>query len=473
MQLFYYQKNDLKDEVIVHKGELVLERTEDLHGDGGSLDGLDGDLEVHTSDNLGLGLDNSGEGELPVELLSNNSKTGLSSLRNEVNDGLFLVGPATDSEFGVVLGVNTERDVQSHSLLLGETLGDLVLNTAKISTTSHLEVTLVSPGGVPGVSQKPVVLAALSSPPNQLDAVTTDVAATLLRVDTSGVGIEESVKVVVDVEASLEGTVVVQLSLEFVDVTAGKSLEGTSVVGDGPLGARVALAGVAAGGGSRARVVGSAALEALVGTGGVTLGDQIVPGSGRVTSVAALLGALKDGLGGDDGARGGLIVDAKTVSVGLDRAEVPARTALLLVQDLPLALGPLFTGIEVGGKGKEARHEAEKKEDLHDLREKLKVHDNCWWCPTPSPIEKMYGGVPTSTSNISLWNLRSWVGLYDIQGINGNERGKVCCLFDDVLNIYMKIVKIIFFLSKNATKKKWSQLIEFSSTIWLFLVGLR
>ena len=178
---------------------------------------------------------------------------------------------------------------------------------------------------------------------------------------------EESVEVVVHIEAGLEGTVVVQLGLELVDVLATESLEGTSTVGLGPGGARVALASVAKRRGSVTRVVGSTTREALVGAGGVTVVDQIVPGNGGVSTIATTGRAIQDGLRGDGGAGGGLTIDAKTVSVGLNRAEIPARTTLLLIQDLPFAFAPVLTGIEVGGEGESSRHKAGKKEDdLHN-----------------------------------------------------------------------------------------------------------
>ena len=158
---------------MVLKDELEVEGTVDLHGNGDTLLGHDLQFEVHTSNNLSLRLNNGVEGELPVKLLSNTSKTSLSSLRDEVN-GRFLGSPATDNERGVVGGVNTEGDVQGLSLSSGETLRDLVLNTAQIDSASHLEVTLIGPGGVPRVSQKPVVLVAFSSPSNQLDAMTSN-----------------------------------------------------------------------------------------------------------------------------------------------------------------------------------------------------------------------------------------------------------------------------------------------------------
>ena len=78
------------------------------------------------------------------------------------------------------------------------------------------------------------------------------------------------------------------------------------------------------------------------------------------------MSTIKNGLGGDGSPGIGLSSDAKTVSKGLDRTEIPTRTTLLLVQDLPLTLAPLLTRVKVGGEGEGGSHKAhEEKSGLH------------------------------------------------------------------------------------------------------------
>ena len=356
---------------MLNKLDLASQGAVDPHGDSLTLDGLGNNLEVNTSDDLGLGGNDRLKGEVAAHLQGSDLQSSNSGFMVDLIRGVGLLGPGTDLLLDSTdVGVDTLTLSQSLGLSLGETLGDLSLNTAQVDTTGHPEVTLISPGGVPGVSQKPVVLAALSSPTDQLDAVTTEVLAGGLGVDTIRVEREKGVEVVEDSEASLEGTVVHQLSLVHFQIVAADTrerLEGTSFVDVGPLGARVARTGVALGGGAGARVVGGTAGEALLGTVGVTVVDNPVPGSGGESTVTSLLGALEDGLGGDDGASGGLTVDAETVSERLHGAEVPARTALLLVKDEPATLGPVGTGIERSGDGRpdDKSRQGREKDNLH------------------------------------------------------------------------------------------------------------
>ena len=60
---------------------------------------------------------------------------------------------------------------------------DLVVDVA--FTLLDLEGSLVSPGVVPGVHGKPVVLATFGSPANEFDSVTTEFASTLVRVHSA------------------------------------------------------------------------------------------------------------------------------------------------------------------------------------------------------------------------------------------------------------------------------------------------
>jgi len=94
----------------------------------------------------------------------------------------------------------------------------------------------------------------------------------------------------------------------------------------------------------------------LLGTDGVAVLNDPVPGSGGEASITALAGAVEDGLRGDDGVRRGLTGNAETVSERLHGAEVPARPTLLLVEDEEVALFPVGARIkgtgDVGGAGK-------------------------------------------------------------------------------------------------------------------------
>mmetsp|Transcript_26420 Transcript_26420/g.41118 ORF Transcript_26420/g.41118 Transcript_26420/m.41118 type:complete len:388 (+) Transcript_26420:91-1254(+) len=332
---------------LVLRGQVTVH----AHVDNVSFGGLDSEAEVNTSNNLGLGL----EDRVKVQLSINQLQTSLGSFHDEGGSGGVLGFPSADQHLvSLNVGVDSLGLVEGLSLLGGETFGDRVLNTAQVSSTGHLEVSSISPGGVPGVGKEPVVLSLFSSPSNHLDAVATDLTARSRGVDTIGVEVKEVVKVVVDGEASLEGSVVHQFFLVVSQVlgteSRGKRLEGVSLVDSRPV--LTVLAGIvvvtAARGGTVTREVGRASREALGSASGVaTVANDPVPGSLGVSTVATLTRAVQDRFRGDDSARLGLTVDAKTISKRLNRAEIPAGTALFLVQDKPTALLPLSTRIKI------------------------------------------------------------------------------------------------------------------------------
>jgi len=335
---------------------LIIQVAVDLHVDHFTLSSLGNELKVDTSNNLGLGGKDGLKSEIQVQVLRNFLQTGGGSINDQFHGGVGLRGPCTDRLLsGPHVGVDSLNLTQASSLSSSETLGYLSLISAQVDTPLHLEVTVITPSGVPGVGIRPVVSAVLSSPTDQLDTMSTNVCTISLGVDTTGVAGEEAVEVLVDGEASLEGPVVHQLGLVQVQIVvakAGERLEGASLVNFGPGGFIVTgVNGVMAlGGSSRARVVRSTAREALVGANSVTtVIDDPVPGSGGEATVTALLGALKDRFRGDDGARGGLTVDAKTVSEGLLGTEVPTRTTALLVEDEESTMLPFSTSVKVSG----------------------------------------------------------------------------------------------------------------------------
>jgi len=161
--------------------------------------------------------------------------------------------------------------------------------------------------------------------------VTTNNRARSRGVDTGGVSTKERVEVVVNSEAGLERTVVVELGL--VLGVPAEALVGPSFVGPGPSRATVAGTLVACWGSPCTTVIRSTTTTALVGASSITVANHPVPGSRGVPTIATLTRALQNGLWADDGAGGSLTSDAQTIGEGLDRAKVPAGTALLLVKD--------------------------------------------------------------------------------------------------------------------------------------------
>ena len=334
--------------------ESHLQVTVDPHGQHLTLNGLGNNFEVDTSNNLSLRRENRAKSKSASHLLRHLLQTSLSSLGENVLSGVGLLSPSTNGLLsGTDIGVDTLALAQPLGLGFGETLRNLSLNTAQVNTTSHLEVTSISPGGVPGVSEEPVVNSVvIGSPSDHLDAVTTEVGARGLGVGTLRVEREEGVEVVEDGEASLEGTVGHQLGLVQVQIVVAETrerFERFSVVDGLPFGSVITKAGVALGRSSRSRVVGDTAREALLSTDRVTVVNNPLPGGRGETTVTTLLGALQDRLWGDTCARGGVSVDAETVGEGLHGAEVPARTTFFLVEDKEGTLSPFLTGVKFGG----------------------------------------------------------------------------------------------------------------------------
>ena len=362
------------------------------HRKRGTSSQLHLDIKVNTSGRLGGDRDNLGQLHQLALLLVHHIKTSVSSVTEQVVLKVLLFEPVTTDETGGVTGRGKVISLSlEHRLLLGgETLRDLVLHVAQVLAPQKLEETVVSERGRPGVGKEPVVSSRLSSPSDQLNAVTTNLRRALSGgVDTIGVLLEEGLEVSVLVEASLEGTVVLQLGLEGADGTLGEVLERLGSVLLGPGGARVALSVVALGGRTVVRVIRSTARLAERGTGGIAVVNNPVPGNTGVSTVAAVPGALKDGLDGHDGAVRGLTRDTSTVGEGLHGGEIPARTTVSLVKNGNDAVAPLLTSIEGGGgaAGSEG-HEGEEESGgahgfvgvvLHEERKQLSFRLVCVW----------------------------------------------------------------------------------------------
>ena len=100
------------------------------------------------------------------------------------------------------------------------------LSVDTAGTHLDLEKTLVTPGVVPGVDAKPVVLTrvCISTPTDGLDGVTTESISSFMLVDTGGVGEE----IFIDGEGSSDGTVLSDIGLDVLNST--ESIAGSSGV---------------------------------------------------------------------------------------------------------------------------------------------------------------------------------------------------------------------------------------------------
>mmetsp|Transcript_9114 Transcript_9114/g.12225 ORF Transcript_9114/g.12225 Transcript_9114/m.12225 type:complete len:203 (+) Transcript_9114:325-933(+) len=199
--------------------------------------------------------------------------------------------PSTNKEHVVLSKVmNTNGLSKLFGLRGSKTLRNLFLNPAQVVTTSHLEVTAISPGCVPRVSECPIILATVSSPSNHLDTVSTNNATRLRCVDSLRVKREIGVEVGVHGKASLKRTIVVQLGLVKVEVrvSATQGLVRSTIISRWPLGTRIAGSLMTFGGLSISRVIRLAAREALRVASCTSALDQIVPSSFGVSSVTSL-----------------------------------------------------------------------------------------------------------------------------------------------------------------------------------------
>ena len=230
----------------------------------------------------------------------------------------------------------------------GVTNRDLAFDVAKIFTALHLEVPLVGEGGSPRVSKKPIVDVTRDTPTKHLDAMTTDLVARGLSVDTGGVVLKEGAEVGVDVEASFDGSVLVDFVLVGGNLFLGKTLERTSLEGLRIVGTVITLSLMALVDLTVAGVIRGTPRGTPVSTSSSALVDQVVPSGARDSGVAALSRAINDRLRGEDGSRLGFATNTGTVSEGLHRAEGPATVARTLSQDVFFAV-PVATRIEVGG----------------------------------------------------------------------------------------------------------------------------
>ena len=317
------------------------------------------DTIVDTSDNLGL----DRADDVVDNLFRDGKIEGSNNLSLEVLDTL-LVGPATGHDLiGNVDG--THGNTMGDGLLLGKTFRNLVLNATQVGSAGHSEKSRISPAGSPAVGKEPVVLARVDTPSDKLNTVTTEVASAFSSVDSLRMKGEIGVEVVIDGEASLERTIVVQLSLDLIDISR-KRLERSSIVGDRLSGPAVALAGVASRRSSGTRVVGSTSALAQVSAGSATSVDQVVPRSLGVSTTTSISRALKNGLRGDNSRARGFPSDTHAVGKRLNTAEVPARTALFLIEDGVDAAGPLGAGIKVGGQRK-CTHQEDGHQNNGDL----------------------------------------------------------------------------------------------------------
>ena len=346
-----------------HQGDLASKVAVDLRDNLHLLTILKGgdrlDAIVDTSDNLGLNRANN----VVNNLLRDRKFEGSNDLSLEVLNTM-LVGPATCHDLvGNIDG--THGNTVGDGLLLGKTFSDLVLNATEVGSAGHPEESRISPAGSPAVGKEPVVLARVDTPSDKLNTVTTEVASAFSSVDSLRMKGEIGVEVVIDGEASLERTIVVQLSLDLIDISR-KRLERSSIVGDRLSGPAVALAGVASRRSSGTRVVGSTSALAQVSAGSATSVDQVVPRSLGVSTTTSIPRALQDGLRGDNSGARGFPSNAHAVCERLNTAEVPAGAALLLIEDGVDAAGPLGAGIKIGGQRKSTDQEdGHNNSDLH------------------------------------------------------------------------------------------------------------
>jgi hypothetical protein len=90
-----------------------------------------------------------------------------------------------------------------------KTSDDAVLNATLVLTSEHPEEAVISPVGVPRVSDDPIGCAAVNAPTKDLDGVSTNVLARGVAIDTRLVGEE----VLIDIEGSLDGSILHDFSL--------------------------------------------------------------------------------------------------------------------------------------------------------------------------------------------------------------------------------------------------------------------
>jgi len=91
-----------------------------------------------------------------------------------------------------------------------KTSDDAVLNAALVLTPEHPEETVISPVGVPRVSDNPIGCAAVNAPTKDLDGVSTNVLASGVAIDARLVGEE----ILINIEGSLDGSILHDFSLD-------------------------------------------------------------------------------------------------------------------------------------------------------------------------------------------------------------------------------------------------------------------
>lgn len=113
-----------------------------------------------------------------------------------------------------------------HLIITRKTSVNIALNTAVILTTEYLEVSIVSPIGIPGVCTEPIWYTILLSPTHNLDGMTTQQSSTDMLVDTRFVARKVSINFKISLNRSMCEKLVsycVFVSINRVDLRGCKS----------------------------------------------------------------------------------------------------------------------------------------------------------------------------------------------------------------------------------------------------------
>lgn len=238
-----------------------------------------------------------------------------------------------------------EEEIVNVALLSSINIG-LTDNTARIDTTvtnEDSEVTCLTPVRSPRVGNQPVFFIVFFAPSDDLNGVTTKDTTGSVSVDTTLVGHE----IFVDLESTLNRTVLHKFSLHGVDAHVPSSGEG---LGEVFLSGRTISTGALS---TASRDVNTITRDVRVTfKSGDTSVLKTSPGESKHTTVATHVsnGATDKVLRGEDNIDLSFGGNAHSVSKSFSSTESPARSAVELVEDVVLALWPLFVGGEVLGK---------------------------------------------------------------------------------------------------------------------------
>ncbi len=246
---------------------------------------------------------------------------------------------------------------------LGRDASDTIaFNTALVLSTADLEVTLVTPPGVPAVGAEPVGGTIFLTPSDHLDGVATEVRSSQVLVDTSLVAHE----VLIDRESDLNGAILIEILHDV--LLAGQVVDrATEITGLSESAVELGVGAVVGAVRSivRARAAARRRVLAIARREGVgvallnrdTAVPEVEPGGGGVATIAAKT-AVARAAESNIGRREvdiAVEVDANTIGHGLSGSESPAGAASALITDVGqrLALGPLLGGVEGLGESLE------------------------------------------------------------------------------------------------------------------------